>query len=404
MMDSDPLLSVFKGKKILYVYQHDYPWEVRIEKIVSSLIGVGCEVMVLSRWNGIKPTEYDNDGEVKVKRVGFGKNRRLFEPTSFNPLWRQAIQTAIDEFKPDLIIPREILLAEACIAVARKKNIPVVMDMAEHYPAAMKGWDKYYNNLLLRAVVHWLDVPTMVEKRSVLGCDGVITCAIENSQRLESEYGYPMDKQCLVHNTSPLSKFSEVRKGIIHERDNLVFSHYGYITPVRNLITSINGFGLLDMDELKNTSLLIAGNSEKDIADEIAECRKSNPNKDFIKITGAYKEYELAALFSNCDLGIIPYVPNDCMNNTIPNKLFDNLACGKPMMVSLSPPLKRMVEETGSGIAVDCSNPISVADGIRRMLKADLEQMSFNALKAAENLYNWSVDEKRMLNFLKRFI
>lgn len=404
MMNSESLLSVFKGKKILYVYQHDYPWEVRIEKIVSSLLGVGCEVMVLARWNGITTSEYGNDGVVRIKRVGFGKNRKLFEPTSFNPLWRNAIKTVVDEYKPDLIIPREILLAEACIAVARKRTIPVVMDMAEHYPAAMKGWDKYYNNILLRAAVHWFDVPTKVEKNSVIGCDGVITCADENSQRLEKEYGYALDKQCIVYNTSLLQKFNQVNKGIINQRDSLVIGHYGYITPVRNLLTTIEGFGLLSKNELKNISLVIAGNSERSIANEISECRNKSPNRNSIQITGAYKEYELPSLYSSNDIGIIPYEPNVCMNNTIPNKLFDNLACGKPMMVSLSSPLKRMVEETGSGIAVDCSNPESVANGIRTMLNSDLELMSSNALKAAKKLYNWSIDEDRLLNFLKRFV
>lgn len=404
MMNSESLLSVFKGKKILYVYQHDYPWEVRIEKIVSSLIGVGCEVVVLARWNGITTNEYGNDGEVQIKRVGFGKNRKLFEPTSFNPLWRKAIELAVDEYKPDLIIPREILLAEACIAVARKRTIPVVMDMAEHYPASMKGWDKYHKNLFLRAAIHWLDLSTIVERKSVLGCDGVITCALENSERLKVEYGYSLDKQCIVHNTSLLEKFSQVKKGIVHTRDSLVFGHYGYITPDRNLITAMDGFGLLKKHELNNMKLILAGNPDKFIVDEIHQSMSVNPNKEAIFLTGGYKENELTELFSNNDIGIIPHRLNDCINNTIPNKLFDNLACGKPMVVSLSSPLKRMVEETGSGIAVDCSNPESVANGIRAMLNSDLELMSSNALKAAEKLYNWSIDEQRMLGFLKNYI
>jgi len=154
--------------KILYVWKGKYPWDIRVEKFCKSFIKNGFEVFLVARWAENQPVRENYKG-INIIRAGYQKNYKLTQPVSFNPIWSNCIKKVVNEVNPDLIMPRDIMLAETCGRIGRKYDIPVVMDMAEHYPAAMKGWKKYSDNIFLRILVHSFNVPEKVEKRAQRG-------------------------------------------------------------------------------------------------------------------------------------------------------------------------------------------------------------------------------------------
>lgn len=397
-IQQEPAKQPAKGKRILYVYQGAYPWDVRVDKMTSALATAGYEVLVLCRWRGEEKKRDEFNGIV-IWRVGSQEPSWKSQPTSFNPFWKKAIRRAVEEFKPHLIIPREILLAEACAEAARGR-IPIVMDMAEHYPAAMKSWKKYHKNILLRALVYWMEIPKWVERKSVAVCDGIITVCHENSERLYRDYNFSIDRQCVVHNTPRLEDFAEVANGIVHDRESLVFGHHGFMTPERNLEMFVRAFALAGRDNGFKLSLAGEGESHSSVREEI----KMSGMSDRVLLREKYNSEELSLLYSETDIGVVPYWTDEFRNHTIPNKLFDYLACGKPVLVSNSHPLKRIVEETKAGIVVDCSNENSFANGLIELSEMDLASLSQNALSWAEHKYNWAIDSHAMLEFLSKFL
>src|SRR5262245_38091830 len=128
--------------RILYIWQAKYPWDVRVEKVCQALINQGCQVMMLARWKpGQAPTE--DCGGIQVVRVGSSRfNGKALgwssAPVPFNPLWTRQIRKSLDDWKPDLVIAREIMLAETASRICRRRGVPVIIDMAEHYPATMR--------------------------------------------------------------------------------------------------------------------------------------------------------------------------------------------------------------------------------------------------------------------------
>lgn len=375
-----------------------YPWDVRVEKICKALVKQGHQVHLLARCDYNQyPREYIDDYE--VIRVGSNHKRFISTPISNNPMWRNAIKMAIEEIKPDLIIPREVMLAEVCSEFAHRKGIPVVMDMAENYPEVMRGWKQYQSKMYLRLLVHYLRYPDFVERRSVGMMDGIITVCSEQRDRLNKRFGFPYEKMQIVHNTPELSWFEGARRG--SSNPPTVFAYHGFINYERNLSNLIKGF-VRACKSVDNIKLVIAGKGEE--YNELLNQAKSSTASEHIHFKGEYDQSDMKHLVGEMDIGILPYRINAHINNTISNKLFDYLAVGKPVIVSQSPPMIRIMEETKSGIVVDCTSEKSIAEGIISVMNMNLDAMSRNGLKAAQEKYNWEVDSQVMVGFLNRFL
>ena len=60
--------------------------------------------------------------------------------------------------------------------------------------------------------------------------------------------------------------------------------------------------------------------------------------------------HELLKALEEQHIGIIPHDNSDYIKYTIPNKIFDYMAHSLPIIVPSVKPLKRVVEETSSGL------------------------------------------------------
>ncbi len=383
---------------VLYVWKGNYPWDVRAEKVCKALIKAGHEVFMLARWDNGQPERELIDG-INIIRVGYNTARKLTQPLSINPIWHGAIKKAIIELNPAIIIPREIMLAEACGRLGRRYDIPVVMDMAEHYPAAMREWKKYYKSLSLRILVHHLKIPEIVEERSVRLADGIITVCHEQAGRLKRQYDFNRQNTAVVHNTPPTGQFDEIRKGT--SNPPVILGHHGHLTAEKSVENLIKAF-ILIADKCPNLKLLLAGGGE--CADELKEIAEASDCSDRIMFTGVYKPESLGDIIGKIDIGVIPYQVSDFNNYTIHNKIFDYMAAGKPVIVSKAMPMARIIEETGAGIIADCSSPESLAGTILNINNYRLNEMSENGITAFGNKYNWDVDAENLVNFVNRFI
>jgi glycosyltransferase involved in cell wall biosynthesis len=77
---------------------------------------------------------------------------------------------------------------------------------------------------------------------------------------------------------------------------------------------------------------------------------------------------------------------------TTPNKLFEAMAAGVPVVASDLPGMSRIIEETGCGLTCDPADPSSIAAAIRRIVDdpTAAERMSAAGLAAASGTYSWT--------------
>lgn len=386
------------NKRVLYIWKSPYPWDVRAEKICNSLGESGFDVTMLARWSPGQ-SEIEEFPYFRVVRAGFEMPSWKTTPVSLNPYWKKAIIRAIERYSPDLIIPREIMLAEVSGKLGRKFSIPVVIDMAENYAAVMKGWRKYKKNVFIKMIVHYLKVPDIFERRSVANADGIITVCDEMTERFSSLYAYPRRKMQVVMNTPVKQMFNGSFPK--ENQENITFSYHGAINYERNLEVFIRGFAIAS-GKYNQIRLEIAGKGEE--TEHLIKLANDLNCSDKISFLGEYNHHELPALLSKTDIGILPFVTDEHINNTVANKLFDYMATGKPVLVSIAKPMLRIVNETQCGIAADCSTPEGCSNAIESILRTDLSSLGSNGRLWFLEKYNWSVDSANMLNFIKKYI
>ena len=92
---------------------------------------------------------------------------------------------------------------------------------------------------------------------------------------------------------------------------------------------------------------------------------------------------------------------NTCLNNyySLPNKLFEYLMAGVPVLASDFPDLRQVTLGAEAGCVVDPSNPQEIADTLRTMLsdRAKLAEMAANARRVALESYNWEKESQKLL-------
>jgi glycosyltransferase involved in cell wall biosynthesis len=385
-------------KKVLFVWQAGYPWEIRVEKFARHLAGRGTEVTILARARPGQTPEEELESGIRVVRVGLGRPGAASLPVPWNPLWDRAIRQQVKVLKPDLVIARDILLADSCGAAAARAGIPMVIDMAEHYPASMRALEKYQRNPLMRLLVFQARLPDRVERSSVTRADGVITVCDEQNRRLNRTYGYPWEKMAVVNNTPELEMFARVRLG--PNEPASVFAYHGTMTAQRGLDHLLRA--LADVrTRHPEIRLVLAGHGDslpglQRLADELRL-------GEAVRFTGRYPFEALPDLYSETDIGMITYPANEANQHTIGNKLFDYMACGKPVIVSPTDPMRRVVEETGVGIVLGGSGPEQIAEGMERMLGTDTRAFSQRGLAACRAKYNWDHDAEVLSGFLRRY-
>lgn len=384
-----------KKSKILIVWFREYPWDVRIDKISKSLYNNGFDVEILCRWN-FEDKEQEIINEINIFRAGYKIKRIVSAPYHKSYFWKKIIQRRIEQNKPDLVIVRDMYLAEITSNVARKFDIPMILDMAEHYPGAMREWKKYNNNQLKRFFIHNYKLPDKIEKNAVKNSDGIITVCEEQNIRLDIQYNFPVDKIKIVHNT-PEKLFNTAKKGIINEHP--VLFHHGNLTAEKSLTNFLKGF--VNLDKNNNIRFQIAGDGEciEDYKDIV-----KNGNYKKVLFSGKYEFEKLPELMSEIDIGVLPYQINEFNEHTIHNKIFDYFAAGKPVITSQVSPLIRIIKETESGISIDCENVDEITYFLKNLENYDWHKMAEKSYSAYLNKYNWENDEKQLVDFINEFI
>ena len=110
---------------------------------------------------------------------------------------------------------------------------------------------------------------------------------------------------------------------------------------------------------------------------------------------------ELVAWTASADVMVMPIQPTSLNHRfTTPQKLFESIAAGVPVVASDLPGMAEVVREIGAGALCDPLLPASIAEGIRSILglpDAERAGMQSRILAAAHDRYNWAAQADRLL-------
>ena len=117
---------------------------------------------------------------------------------------------------------------------------------------------------------------------------------------------------------------------------------------------------------------------------------------DRVKFFGPIPNHELLFWTAAADIGMANIINSSISYHTsLPNKLFEYIMAGVPVIGSDSPEIGRIVKETGVGVACDPADPDAIAEAARGIL-AD-KQRFVDATKVAASQYNWTVESQKLI-------
>lgn len=387
--------------KVLMVWDGDYPWDVRVEKICNSLADEGAEVHLVSRNSKDLPRK-ELVGKINVRRVfsmpGFGRafNAALTFPAFFSPFWLWEIYKTAKELKPDVLIARDLPMALGAVWVAKILNIPIIFDMAECYPEMLRCIWKFESFRVQNILVRNPFFADILEKAVIKNVDLVWTMIEESSDRL-MKFGLPSSKAIVVSNTPPLAQ----EKAAFFESKNsncLRVVYIGLLNPSRGLRTLVEAAALLKSKEF-DFVVTVAG-AGKDFEHLKNKVNELGLDKK-VHLIGWVEHGEIRKILSEADIGIVPHYACGHWDNTIPNKLFDYMSASIPVLVSSAKPTARVVEETKCGLVYESQSAEDLAEKIMQMSdEAKRRFMGESGLLAVKNRYNWDFDKRVMLSSL----
>lgn len=235
-----------------------------------------------------------------------------------------------------------------------------------------------------------------IEGRLIGRCDAVMTVNPSIARELEKRYAVPAVH--VVHNAERAQAGSG-RAKLFHERlqlpaDALVLLMQGGLSAGRHLETLVAAMAHVANPRV-HLVILGDGRLREDLQRQVARDRLSAR----VHLLPAVPQSELLAWTQAADAGVIPYQAT-CLNNyyCTPNKLFEFIAAGIPVLASDLPEIRRIVMGHGIGEVRQLADARQFGQAIDAFFgDASRLQSWRDGVARARQEVNWDVEGRKVV-------
>jgi glycosyltransferase involved in cell wall biosynthesis len=264
----------------------------------------------------------------------------------------------------------------------KRKGKKVIYDAHEDLPRQILGKDYLkFKGVVSRIVERY-------ENRVSKKVDYVITATPFIAKRfLEIN-----EKSLDVNNFPLLSEMDLQDSGSLKVPNKVCFiGGISRIRGIQELVESLAGTDIV---------LDLAGT----IPDDFAKCLALSDGWKNVNALGFVDRKESLAIKSKSCAGIVTFLPLPNHTNAQPNKIFEYMASGIPVIGSNFPLWKIIIEENNCGICVDPSNPDDIRKGILKILNNPemAIQMGKNGRRLVLEKYNWDIEKQKLVEIYRR--
>tara|TARA_R110002020_G_scaffold336426_4_gene551801 strand:+ start:68213 stop:69316 length:1104 start_codon:yes stop_codon:yes gene_type:complete len=359
-------------KKVCHLSSVHHRHDTRILlKECTSLFKNGYEVhLVVADGKGFE----DYNG-IQIHDVGKSQGRlgRFFNTTKAVYKKGLELDAHIYHFHDAELIPKGIKL--------KKKGKKVIYDSHEDLPRQLMS--KHYIHYFLRkpisVLIEWY------EDFASRKFDFIITATPHIQKRFSK-----LNKSSLDINNYPLLSELNTEMTDWDKKKNEV-CYIGSITQIRGLEEVIDAMGHLD-----GIKLNLAGSFAPPTFKDNLEGRNGWEKTNFL---GQINRDEVKRVLRESQVGIVTFLPYGNHTHSQPNKLFEYMAQGIPLVASNFELWKTIIDKVNCGICIDPNEPKAIADAIQILLndKPQAKQMGENGRNAVLNTFNWESEEKKLI-------
>ncbi len=344
------------------------PFDIRIfHKEAKSLKKAGYDVTLIAQHDKNEIV----DG-IRIVPLTKPRNRVLrMTKTSFQA-YRKALETDADiyHFHDPELIPVGLLL--------KRLGKRVIYDVHEDVPRQNLS-KAYIPPAFRRPISIAIEI---LEGLSAKHFDGVVTATPFINNRFVELGACAIN----VNNYPIVSELFDNRKQW-KDREKTI-CYVGVITRIRGAFEMVDAIGKTDYE------LVLAGKINADIEMKLRQLQGWKR----VKALGLIDREGIKATMSRCVAGMVIFHPAPNHIDAQPNKMFEYMSAGIPVIASNFPLWREIIEGNECGVCVDPFNTSEIADAITYIIDHPTEAhaMGRRGQKAVEEKYNWSIEEKKL--------
>jgi glycosyltransferase involved in cell wall biosynthesis len=268
------------------------------------------------------------------------------------------------------------------VAMAGIWRRPVIYDSHElFFDRTFRGLPRWIIRLLLllRPLEKWLAQRTVA----------FIATSDSHAELLVENLGNPYP--VIVRNTVDLRRLGDVAAAYPDDGRRLVV-HSGHLLGGRHLPELVESLRYLPDD----VALVLMGSGVLEA--RLRACADRFEVRDRLIIVPPVPPDSVAPTLAQADLAAVLITSASVSEyRSIPNKFFEAVAAGLPIVFSLIPEIKRMDDQYDLGLACDPTNPKDIAEKIEQMLQPEnLTRYRENILLLRDAL-NWETEQEKLI-------
>lgn len=236
-------------------------------------------------------------------------------------------------------------------------------------------------------------VEAVIEKVTVPAAAGVTTVSQSIADWLAKEYALTVTPTVVRNVPKAIENVpGRLRSMAGLSSSDRIISFSGGLNSTRGIDVVVKALAHLPA----NTHFVMLGFGTVEYLDELNELAKSIGVENRIHVVGPVKADEVAGTLSDSDVAYV-YLKPDCLNHkfALPNKLFEAIAAGLPVVASNLPEISKLVTSYGVGQVFDGEDPVDLAAAIEVVLGNG--QNFRDAAKKARKDLNWDYEAEGLI-------
>lgn len=371
-----------RNNKVCHLTTVHPPFDIRIfHKECKSLSDAGYEIVLI-----VQNQADDSRDGVRIKALPAACNR-----------WYRICRLAwiglriVIKEKPILCHFHDPELIPAGIFM-KFIGIRVVYDVHEDYPRSLLSSDRTWIPAWCRGIAS--KCVSASEWLGVCLFDGVIAATPAIAKR------FPSQKTITLHNYPILDELSS-ESSLPYRNRFPMLTYVGVISLLRGIRELIQALNCLPGN--LESKLLLAGKFD---SHKFEKEMKQLPGWKHVDFKGLLSRKEVADILGQAKVGLVVFHPAPNHVEAQPNKLFEYMSAGIPVVASDFPLWREIIGGADCGLLVDPLDPVKIAEAIKWLLENpdEAEAMGKRGKQAVQEKYNWDFEQKKLLTFYKKIL
>jgi glycosyltransferase involved in cell wall biosynthesis len=393
---------------ILYIHQYfktpKEPGGTRSYWLAQALVKQGYNVTMLTTSNHIKnnieKTIIDGINVIYLK-VSYRQDMSIFERLlSFLIFMFKSTYYAYLQKNIDLVFATSTPLSVGfpALIIKKIKNIPYVFEVRDLWPEVPIQMGAFKNKIIKKLLI-WFEKLIYKNAEHILALSpGMAEGVLKYESALKVSMISNMSK---VDSFWPREKNLNLMKKLKLNTKSFKLIHFGSLGLANGAFTIIESAKLLKNNDNFEFIFIGGGSTEQELKDL---CTKYNLKN--VHFLGSFPLDKTSEIVNLCDVSIVSFLDLPILYTNSPNKLFDSLSAGKPIIVNSAGWTKDLVEKHSCGFYVNPNIPTELVNKLKE-LKDNIKMMksmSNNGRLLAETVYDKSILCKEFLKVINKVV